>query len=106
MTLCLQEVCGIPNKIIKIIKEMYGGYSCKELHQWKLAAPIVWYLGVKQGCILYPSIFLVIMDELIRRAAEGRRRGLNWRIGDQLEAIDFADDVCLLSQISVIRRIN
>jgi hypothetical protein len=53
--------------------------------------------GVKQGFILTPTIFLMVMDKVIRKATGGKRSGINWGMTEQLEDLDFADDVCLLS---------
>jgi hypothetical protein len=53
--------------------------------------------GVKQGCILSPTIFLLVLDKVMRKAIGGKRRGINWGITEQLEDLDFADDTCLLS---------
>lgn len=38
-------------KIIKIIKEMYNGFSCEVRHQEKLKAPFSIVSREKQGCI-------------------------------------------------------
>jgi hypothetical protein len=53
--------------------------------------------GVKQGCILLPTILLMVMDEVMRKAVGGKRRGINWGITEQLEDLDFVYDICLLS---------
>lgn len=42
----------------------------------------------------------MIMDILMRKATEGRR-DTNWDISEQLENLDFTDDVCLLSHALV-----
>jgi hypothetical protein len=33
------------------------------------------------------------MDEVMRKAIGGKRRGINWGITEQLEDLDFADDI-------------
>ena len=52
---------------------------------------------VRQGCILSPTIFLMVTDRVMKRVTEGVRRGINWSLTEQLEDLDFADDICLLS---------
>ena len=52
---------------------------------------------VKQGCILSPIIFLIVMDEIMRKSVNEARRGITWGLNGVLEDLDFADDVCLLS---------
>jgi hypothetical protein len=38
-----------------------------------------------------------VMDDVTNTAMLGRRKGINWGISQQLEEVDFADDICLLS---------
>jgi hypothetical protein len=33
----------------------------------------------------------------MRNVTEGERRGITWALSQQLEVLDFADDICLLS---------
>lgn len=34
----------------------------------------------------------------MKKVVEGGRRGIQWGIHDRLEDLDYADDICLLSQ--------
>jgi hypothetical protein len=52
----------LPTKIINIIKEMYKGYECQILHEGKLTESIQVNSGVRQGCILSPTLFLLVLD--------------------------------------------
>jgi hypothetical protein len=88
----------LPTKIINIIKEMYEGCECQVLHEGKLTKPIQVNSGVRQGCILSPILFLLVLDGVMRKVMEKRKRGLQWGLQDRLEDLDFADDICLLSQ--------
>jgi hypothetical protein len=56
MWLTLQE-CGIPGEIIQIIK-LYDGFRCKISHEGKLSEFIEFKNGVRQGCILSPTLSL------------------------------------------------
>ena len=89
---------GIPVKIINIIKDLYDGYQCQVLHQGKLTQPVSVGTGVRQGCILSPTLFLLVLDAVMRKTTGGRRRGIQWGISSRLEDLDYADDICLLSQ--------
>jgi hypothetical protein len=40
---------------------------------------------------------LLVIDEVLRKSIEGKKRGIAWRMNEQLEDLVFADDVCPLS---------
>jgi hypothetical protein len=61
MWLTLQEY-GIPRKIIQIIQILYNGFKCKISHEGRLSEFIEVRNGVRQGCILLPTLFLLILD--------------------------------------------
>lgn len=88
---------GMPRKILNIMKEMYNGCRCRILHEGKLTEYVSVTNGVRQGCILSPTIFLVVLDKVMRKMVGGRKRGIQWGLRDRLEDLDFADDICLLS---------
>jgi hypothetical protein len=89
---------GIPKKILKLIKSMYDGFSCKILHEGKLTEHINVTNGVRQGCILSPTIFLLVLDSIMRKVTDKKKRGIQWGMISRLEDLDFADDICLLTQ--------
>ena len=48
---------GIPRKITQIIEILYDRFKCKISHEGKLSELIEVINGVKQGCILSPTLF-------------------------------------------------
>jgi hypothetical protein len=66
------------------------------VHEGKLSEPFRIRTGVRQGCLLSPIIFLMVLDGVMRKATR-RPRGLRWGLTDRLEDIDFADDLCLIA---------
>jgi hypothetical protein len=40
---------------------------------------------------------LLVIDEVLRKSIKGKKRGITWRMTEQLEDLVFADDVYLLS---------
>jgi hypothetical protein len=54
--------------------------------------------GVRKGCILSPIIFLLVLDNVMRKTLGNRKRGTQWGMKDRLEDLEFANDICLLSQ--------
>jgi len=42
-------------------------------------------------------MFLIVMDGILPRALDGKKRGITWRLQETLEEMEYADDVCLVS---------
>ena len=53
--------------------------------------------GVWQGCLLSPLLFLLVLDGVLHRALDRKKRGLTWRLKESLEDMEHADDICLVS---------
>ena len=92
MWLTIQEY-GIPRKIIQIIKILYDRFKWKISHEGKLSDFIEVRNGVRQGCILSPTIFLLILDRVMKRVKGLRKRGIQWSMKERLEDLDCADFV-------------
>ncbi|KAG7310042.1 hypothetical protein JYU34_004574 [Plutella xylostella] len=95
MWTCLKKK-GIPTKIVNIIQSLYNGSTCHVIHDGLIGPPIPISTGVKQGCLLSPLLFIIILDDIMRQVSAGSR-GIPWRQG-QLEDLDYADDIVLLSK--------
>ena len=88
---------GFPPKFVTIIQQMYEDATCQVIHDGKLTEPFTVHTGVRQGCLLSPTIFLMVVDWVMRQSTAGRRTGIQWTFTRQLEDLDFADDISLLS---------
>jgi len=61
---------GFPAKIVNIIKQFYQDATCQVIHDGKLTDPFSVEIGVRQGCILSPTIFLIVVDWVMRQQAQ------------------------------------
>ena len=88
---------GIPEKIISLIQNTYRGMSCKVLHAGQLSESFEVKTGVRQGCLLSPFLFLLVIDWIMKTTTKGKKNGIQWTLWTQLDDLDFADDLALLS---------
>jgi len=87
---------GIPDKFVNIIRSFYEGMTCQVVHNSDLPTPYDVTTGVRQGCLLSPMIFLLVVDWIMKTTTD-TYRGLKWTFTKRLEDLDFADGICLLS---------
>ena len=88
---------GVPEKLTNIIRNTYEGLTCRVIHEGQLTDAFYVRTGVRQGCLLSPFLFLLAMDWVMRRSTAGRGNGIQWTMWTQLNDLDFADDLALLS---------
>ncbi|XP_014476461.1 PREDICTED: uncharacterized protein LOC106745394 [Dinoponera quadriceps] len=88
----------IHGEIIEIIKEAYNDFTCRVVHQGKITEPFAVSSGVKQKCILLLTIFLAVLNEVMRNTTEGKKRDIQWGLTKRLKDLDFADNIYLLAQ--------
>ena len=88
---------GVPEKIIALIRCTYQDMSCKIAHASQLSESFEVKTGVRQGCLLSPFLFLLVIDWIIKTTKTGRNNGIQWTLWTQLDDLDFADDLALLS---------
>ena len=89
---------GIPEKCIAIIRNTYTGMQSKVIHEGQLTEAFNITTEVRQCCLLSPLLFLLAVDWIMKKATDGRRNGIQWTMFNQLDDLDFADNIALLSQ--------
>ena len=67
------------------------------MHDLKLSDEFEVTTGVRQGCLLSPLLFLVVLDWVTRTAYASSGKGIQWTLMRKLEDLDFTDDLVLLS---------
>ena len=88
---------GIPIKIINVIKLLYeGSSSCVRVggsntESFEITS------GVKQGDVLSPVLFVIVVDWIMRRIIDGED-GIVWVDNGRLPDLAYADDIALLSE--------
>ena len=88
---------GVPVKIVNIIRSSYEGLSCRVIHRGQPTEAFNMRTGVRQGCLLSPFLFLIAIDWIMRTATAQARNGIQWTPWLQLDDLDFADNLALLS---------
>jgi hypothetical protein len=63
---CNEDI-WITRKINRLIQEMYKNYTCQVEHNGKLSEPMTVKSGVKQGCLLLPILFVVVLDNMMTK---------------------------------------
>ena len=91
------EAYGFLGKVSNFLKDMYADNQCCVRHEGQQSEWFSVKTGVRQGCVISPTLFLVVIDWVMRRATEGKVRGLVWGLTDRLEDCEFADDIAVLS---------
>ena len=89
---------GLPTKLVTLIKNMYEGFTGHVIFNGQVSEGFQIGTGVRQGCLLSPLLFLIAIDWTMKRSTEHHRTGIQWNLFSQLEDLDFADDLALLSE--------
>ncbi|XP_039403554.1 uncharacterized protein LOC120409474, partial [Mauremys reevesii] len=61
---------GFPPKVINILKDMYADNKCCVHHEGQWSEWFHVRTGVRQGCVISPILFLVVIDWVMRKATE------------------------------------
>ena len=88
---------GIPEKIVNLVRSLYVGTNCQVSHDGQLSEPFQINTGVRQGCLLSPFLFTLAVDWILKESTKGKKCEVQWTPWIQLEDLDFADDLSLMS---------
>lgn len=88
---------GIPETIVNLIKELYRDAACSVRYKGKHSAKFNISRGVRQGCVLSPLLFLVVLDSVLVQTNIQAPNGIQWRPFQKLNDLDYADDICMMT---------
>ena len=67
---------GVPKKLVNMIKNSYEGMSCRVIHEGQLTKNFEVRTGVRQGCLLSPFLFILVIDWVMKTATKEKRNGI------------------------------
>jgi len=67
----IRKSYGIPERIIKIIQSFYQDSRCSVRTDGQLGDRFKVITGVRQGCLLSPLVFIIVMDWGLKQADDG-----------------------------------
>ena len=89
---------GISTKMIRMIKGIYSTVIATVRFGNSYSEFITCPLGVKQGCLLSPLLFSILINKVARKIAEKGRAGYQFITGGrEIFSLLFADDIVLIS---------
>jgi len=87
---------GFPEQNISILQNLYQDSKCAVRTNGDTSEWFTVLIDVRQGCILSPLLFAIVMNWVMRQSTNSRNFGLTWVDGIRLTDQDFADDVILM----------
>ena len=88
---------GVPPKLINLMSELHSGTESAVRCGGAISNLFAVITGVRQGCVLAPTLFSTCMDWILGRMSERSSCGAsfgNVKISD----LDFADDAVIFAE--------
>ena len=97
-------ISGTPERLISVIKAFYHGSSVTVRTHWSEPdqGSFTPTAGVRQGCVLSPTLFILMFDYILRLVMKGTTsypERINWPVlgGSLLPLLGYADDIALIA---------
>ena len=88
---------GIPNKLVEIIKNVYDKTECFIIAEGELTDWFPVNIGVKQRCIMSPSLFNIFLEYVMKGVTSLNR---DFQLNENMSVdIRYADDTTLIVTI-------
>ena len=83
--------CGVPDRIIDLIQELYSNAFCHVRFKNKCSDKFTVANGVRQGCVLSPSLYIIVLDMVLKGINIEAPGGIQWRPYQKLSDLDYED---------------
>ena len=83
--------------ITSIIKNSYCGMTCRVICGRQLKDAFQVNTAMRQGRLSSPVVFLLAIEWVLKTSTAQRGNGIQWTPWTQLDDLDIADDLALLS---------
>ena len=80
-----------------MIKNSYEGTGCRVIRGGQVTKHFEVKTGFRQGFLLSPFLFLLVIDWIMKTYTKQRRNRIQWTLNMELEDLGFADYLALLS---------
>jgi exonuclease III len=89
--------CGVPELLVQILRDMYSNAQSCVRANGSLSTPFEIQTGVRQGCVLSPMLFNLVLDWILAKSVletDGVILSDSCRLAD----VEYADDIATLSE--------
>ena len=84
---------GMPDKLLRILRNMYSQSNSIVRRNDNLSEAFHVETGVRQGGVLSPFLFNILIDRILNVATDNTNLGI--RLETSITDLDYADDICL-----------
>ncbi|VDP86668.1 unnamed protein product [Schistosoma mattheei] len=84
--------------LFNTIRNPYDGLQCRVVHGGQLTDAFQVRTRVRQGSSFSPFLFLLVVDWIMKTSTSEGKHGTQWTAQNQLDDLDFANDLVLLSR--------
>ncbi|KAH7955665.1 hypothetical protein HPB52_002808 [Rhipicephalus sanguineus] len=87
---------GFPGDFVRLVELLYRDLSCNVVVNGSATAGFIYTRGIRQGCPLGPTFFIMCIEPLLTSLASDERiRGFPLTGADEIKVLAYADDVSL-----------
>ena len=92
---------GLHGKLLKIIRSIYERVEAAVRINQSITDFFLCKLGVRQGCLIRPRLFMIFIKELEKELKSSNCRGISLASAVRIFLLMYADDIALIADTSV-----